>query len=101
VMKFIIPDDTNKIKRQINLLKWQIENDTREKDVKIHTVALNKLQGELLFRQYLELQSEEYKKDLIGYEHFEQPDHDLIIKVNFTWGWLRVYRTKGGSIEWY
>lgn len=54
-----------------------------------------------LFEQYLKLQSKEFKEDILGYEHFEQQGHDLIIKVNFTWGWLRVYKNNSGEIEWY
>ncbi|MBO0555733.1 hypothetical protein EXQ37_11095 [Clostridium botulinum] len=56
---------------------------------------------ELLFEEYLKMQSKEFKEDLIGYESFKQPGKYICIKVNFTWGWLRVYRTKDGRIEWY
>lgn len=59
------------------------------------------LKEKLLYRQYLELQSDEWKENIIGYEHFGQEGHDVIIKVNFTWGWLRVYRNKRNELEWY
>ncbi|MGO5074311.1 hypothetical protein ACTQ4K_10265 [Clostridium sporogenes] len=60
-----------------------------------------KHEEELLFNEYLKMQSKEFKEDLIGYESFKQLGKDVCIKVNFTWGWLRVYRTKDGRIEWY
>lgn len=62
---------------------------------------IQSLKEELLYEQYLELQSDEWKEKIIGYEHFEQEGYDVIIKVNFTWGWLRVYRNKRNELEWY
>lgn len=101
MLKIIIPQSKEEIKKQIRGLEYLIENDTNEKDKGIHTKALTDLKEALLYKSYLELQSEEWKEDILGYEHFEQPGHDAIIKVNFTWGWLRVYYTKSGEIEWY
>lgn len=66
-----------------------------------YITKIKTLDEALLFEQYVRLQSKEFLKNLIDYEHFKQHGHDLIIKVNFTWGWLRVYRTKDGDIEWY
>lgn len=56
----------------------------------------------LLYNEYLalQIQSSEWKKNILGYEKFIEPGHDIAIKVNFAWGWLRVYRNNG-SIEWY
>lgn len=55
-----------------------------------------------LFNAYIKLQSKEFKKDILGYEKFTQEGHDLIIKVNLkNGGWLRVYKTRNGEIEWY
>lgn len=57
---------------------------------------------EKLFKDYLELQSKEWKADITSYEPFIQPGHRIAIKVNFKNGnWLRVYRVPGGEIEWY
>lgn len=56
-----------------------------------------------LFENYMKLQSNEWKANILGYEHFEQSGHDVIIKVNFRDGnWLRVYMNpKYNQIEWY
>lgn len=62
---------------------------------------IQKLKGQLLFEQYLELQSKEFKEDILGYEKFKEPGKDIAIKVNFKWGWLRVYRNNDNQIEWY
>ena len=62
---------------------------------------IKKLKEELLFEQYLEMQSKEWKEDIINWESFNEPGKDISVKVNFTWGWLRVYRTKNNQMEWY
>lgn len=62
---------------------------------------IQKLKEQLLFEQYIELQSKEFREDIIGYEKFKQTGKDIAIKVNFTWGWLRVYRNSDNRIEWY
>ncbi len=56
---------------------------------------------QLLYEQYLKLQSKELKEEIVKCESFNQLGHAIAIKVTFTWGWLRVYRTKGNGIEWY
>lgn len=96
-----ISKDTNKVKQQIKALEYQLQQDTNKKDKKIHGAALKRLNEELLYREYLELQSKEFKEDVIGYEKLIMDGKDISIKVNFTWGWLRVYRTKDNQIEWY
>lgn len=96
-----IPKDINKIKKQIQTLGFQLKHDTNEKDIRIHTEMIKKLNEELLYREYLALQSKEFKAEVKGYEKLIMPNKDTAIKVNFTWGWLRVYRTKTGQIEWY
>lgn len=101
MLKIEIPQDREKLEKQIKGLEYLIESDTNAKDKGIHTKALRDSKEALLYKCYLELQSKEFKEDILGYEHFEQPGHNLIIKVNFTWGWLRVYRTKNNEIEWY
>ena len=60
----------------------------------------NKLEEEL-YKSYLKLQSVEFKEDILGWEKFNEPGTKLSIKVNFTWGWLRVYQKHNGEIEWY
>lgn len=101
VLKVIVPEDKQKLLKQIAALEYAIKNDINSKDKEIHKQALKDLQEKLLFGQYLEMQSKEWKEDILGYESFVQEGHDLAIKVNFTWGWLRVYYTKNGQIEWY
>ncbi|URZ18773.1 hypothetical protein [Clostridium felsineum] len=54
-----------------------------------------------LFRIYCDLQSEEFKEEIIDYESLKMVDVQYAIKVNFTWGWLRVYKKKNNGIEWY
>lgn len=62
---------------------------------------IKKLKRELLFNQYMDLQSNDFKKNITGYKELSMPGKEIAIRVNFTWGWLRVYRTKNNSIEWY
>lgn len=100
-LEIIIPKDINKIKQQIKALEFQLGNDTAEKDIKIHSAALKKLNEELLFQQYLCLQSKVFKENITGYEKLKMQGKDVAIKVIFTWGWLHVYRNKDDSIEWY
>lgn len=95
------PKDINKLKQDIKALEYQLQHDTNKKNIKIHTAALKDLREELLYREYLAMQSNEFKEDVIGYEKLVMPGAGIAIKVNFTWGWLRVYRTKTGNIEWY
>ena len=47
MLKVVIPDNIEKIKRQIFALEWQLTQDTREKDIQIHTGALNTLKKAL------------------------------------------------------
>jgi hypothetical protein len=101
MIKIQVPQYKNKLEQQIKSLKYLIENDTNEKDKKIHASALKDLREELLFQCYLEMQSNEWKEEIIDYKSFKQPGHDICIRVNFTWGWLRVYRTSHNGIEWY
>jgi hypothetical protein len=54
-----------------------------------------------LYEYYLSLQSSEWKEDILGWESFNEPGTKVSIKVNFTWGWLRVYQKQNGEIEWY
>ena len=54
-----------------------------------------------LYDQYLKLQSKEWKEDIIDWKKFKQPNTEVSIRVNFTWGWLRVYQKSSGEIEWY
>jgi hypothetical protein len=96
-----IPKDTNKLKQQITALKYQLQHDTTEKDIRIHKAALKSLNEELLFREYLDMQSEEFNANVKGYEKLIMQGKDVAIKVNFTSFWLRVYRTKSNGIEWY
>lgn len=92
--------DVNKLKQDIKALEFQLQHDTTKKDIKIHTAALKHLREGLLYKEYLAMQSKEFKEDVIGYERLVMPGADISIRVNFKWGWLRVYRTKAG-IEWY
>lgn len=54
-----------------------------------------------LYEAYLKLQSKEWIEDIIDWENFGMPGYEVSIKVNFKWGWLRVYINKDGCIEWY
>ncbi|HEY8889315.1 MAG TPA: hypothetical protein VIM70_03590 [Clostridium sp.] len=74
--------------------------EIQERTSKIKT-KVERLKEKLLFEQYIELQSNEFKEDLIGYKKFKEPGKVMCIKVSFTWGWLRVYRNNTNSIEWY
>lgn len=95
-----MPKDINKLKQQCKALEYQLKQDTTKQDIKIHTEALRSLNEELLYRKYLAMQSKEFKEDVIGYEKLIMTGTDVAIKVNFTWGWLRVY-SKGNEIGWY
>lgn len=101
MIKVEIPQDKDKIVQQIKGLEYLIKNDLSEKDKKIHTVTLMNLKEKLLYICYLEIQSDEWKEDLLGYEKFKEHGKDVCIKVNFTKFWLRVYRNKNNEIEWY
>ena len=46
-MQIIIPSDKVKLQKQIQALKYLIEQDTNEKDRKIHEQALRDLQAAL------------------------------------------------------
>lgn len=54
-----------------------------------------------LYNYYLTLQSNEFKEDILGWENFVEPNSHVSIRVNFKWGWLRVYQNKNGFVEWY
>jgi hypothetical protein len=56
---------------------------------------------QLLYEAYLKLQSKEWIEEIIDWESFNEPNTKISIKVNFTWGWLRVYQKQNGEIEWY
>lgn len=101
MLKVEIPKDKKKLIQQIIALEYVSKNDTNKKDIEIHRRALKELQEQLLYLRYLELQSKEWREDILGYETFVKSEHDICIKVNFTWGWLRVYRTINNEIEWY
>ena len=47
MLKISIPKDNNKIIKQINALKWQLDRDIREEDKIIHQQAIEKLQQAL------------------------------------------------------
>lgn len=47
MLKISIPKDNNKIIKQINALKWQLDRDTRKEDKIIHQQAIEKLQQAL------------------------------------------------------
>lgn len=100
MLKIKVPEERRQLEKQINGLKYLIENDNNEKDKNIHSKALKELQETLLYKRYLDMQSKEFKEDIKGYEPFKQAGADVCIKVTFTWGWLRVY-SKGSGIEWY
>lgn len=74
--------------------------EVQERTSRIKT-KVERLKEKLLFEQYVELQSREFKEDLIGYKKFKEPGKVTCIKVTFTWGWLRVYRNNTNSIDWY
>lgn len=47
MLKISIPKDQNKIIKQIQALKWQLERDTNEEDKIIHQQAIEKLEQAL------------------------------------------------------
>ena len=47
MLKISIPKDQNKIIKQINALKWQLDRDTNEEDKIIHQQAIEKLEQAL------------------------------------------------------
>lgn len=47
MLKFEVPEDKAKIKKQIAALEYQIKNDTNDKDKTIHVAALNDLKRAL------------------------------------------------------
>ena len=47
MLQISIPKDNNKIIKQIQALKWQLERDIREEDKIIHQQAIEKLQQAL------------------------------------------------------
>ena len=47
MLKISIPKDQNKIIKQINALKWQLDRDTRKEDKIIHMQALKALEQAL------------------------------------------------------
>ena len=47
MLKISIPKEQNKIRKQINALKWQLERDTREEDKLIHQQAIKALEQAL------------------------------------------------------
>jgi len=47
VLKIVIPEDTEKLKKYITALEYLLERDTREKDKQIHQANLNILRKEL------------------------------------------------------
>ena len=47
MLKIAIPKDQNKIIKQIQALKWQLERDTNEEDKIIHQQAIEKLEQAL------------------------------------------------------
>lgn len=40
-IKITLPNDINKIYKQIQMLRYQLQHDTREKDIRIHKTLLN------------------------------------------------------------
>lgn len=101
MLKVDITQDNAKLKQQIAALTEQISKDTNEKDKKIHETALLKLKQESLYRYYLSKQSSEFRKEIINYRSMKMKNTSVAIRVNFTWGWLHVYKTIAGNIEWY
>ena len=47
MLKIAIPKDQNKIIKQIQAIKWQLERDTNEEDKIIHQQAIEKLEQAL------------------------------------------------------
>lgn len=46
-MRFIVPDGITQLENQIEALKWQLEHDTNDKDIKYHVEALKALERKL------------------------------------------------------
>ena len=46
-LKVCIPKDKDRIEKQIKALKWQLTQDTNDKDKEIHTMALKSLEQAL------------------------------------------------------
>ncbi len=44
MLKVCIPKDQDRIKRQIKALKWQLTQDTNDKDKEIHLNAIKSLE---------------------------------------------------------
>lgn len=44
MLKIVVPDSKKKIKRQIEALKYQLTQDTREEDKRIHEQAIKDLE---------------------------------------------------------
>ena len=47
-LKVEIPNDQNRLRRQIEALEWQLTQDTREEDRKIHQDALDAMKKKLI-----------------------------------------------------
>lgn len=47
MLKVVIPQDIHKLIKQIAALKWQIKQDTNDKDREIHKKALDQMQQTL------------------------------------------------------
>lgn len=43
MLEITIPDDKGKILKTIKALEWQLQHDTSQKDIDIHTQALKRL----------------------------------------------------------
>ncbi len=46
-MKFMLPDNITQLEKQIQALKWQLQNDITDKDIKYHESILKALQEKL------------------------------------------------------
>lgn len=64
MLKVVIPDSNDKLKKQIKALKFQLTQDVREEDKKIHQEALNASVKALNFRE--------------GYEKFKKENPLLL-----------------------
>ncbi|MFC0906250.1 hypothetical protein ACFHWD_16350 [Clostridium sp. MT-14] len=47
MLEFTIPDSKEKIEKTIKALEWQLQHDTSQKDIDIHTQALKCLKSAL------------------------------------------------------
>lgn len=55
-----------------------------------------------LYDYYYSLMSNEYRKEIQGYEDFKMENVNCSIKVNFKNGdWIRVYQKMNAQVEWY